>query len=183
MKNLELLVGKNADIASVDKNENTVLHVAARSSSPDVSSHLITKYPDLINKLNKAHETPLHIAVDQLPNYKATQIITELIDNGAHTDSLNGNGDSPLHLAVIDDSNLDIVKMLIEKSANVLRKNKAGSTALKLAEDKCAGEIVEYLQEVLKAHPHKEKHHSHHHHTHHTPHQTTQEPKELTKKF
>jgi len=62
----------------------------------------------------------------------SVEAITKLLDAGADINSLNDNGQTPLHIATFWD-NADAVRLLLERGADKTIKNKSGRTAADLA--------------------------------------------------
>jgi ankyrin repeat protein len=66
------------------------------------------------------------------------------IDKGANINAFDENGNTALHLSVINEK-LEIVKFLVERGANLNQKDKIGDTALANASALGNLEIVKYL--------------------------------------
>ena len=71
-------------------------------------------------------------------------VLDALLDRGAAIDAPNARGDTPLHCAARGNQ-ADLVKMLVAKGANKGRANKAGETALTIAQKNLFGQVVAVL--------------------------------------
>lgn len=115
----------------------TALHVAAAAHQTAVVQRLIDLGAD-VSARNRRGAEPLHAAAigrPGSPNFdpkaQATTIAC-LIAAGADPDAIDMSGVTPLHRAVRTRGTA-AVKALLDGSADVRRKTKSGSTALRLA--------------------------------------------------
>ena len=77
--------------------------------------------------------SPAAPSYDQGTPEEAIQAITLLLDRGFDLNAANDNGDTALHLAVVNRGSPEIVKFLIAKGANLKAQNKRGQTPLAAA--------------------------------------------------
>ncbi|MHB1000839.1 MAG: ankyrin repeat domain-containing protein [Armatimonadota bacterium] len=160
MKLLKLLIENGADINVKGIDDETPLHMAARTNQNDAARLLIDNGADT-NALDSKHQTPLllvlsnnnetlaEILIEKGADVKASDedgktalllasgkgnpgIISLLISKGGDINAKDNNGYTPL-LVSIKNGNIDIVELLIEKGADVKVKNKDGNTPLHYA--------------------------------------------------
>lgn len=87
---------------------------------------------------------PLHIAV----NYGRNHTVKALLNLKADVNALDADGRAPIHYAACKDSNLDVLKILLESSGIEPNKlSKIKSNALHFAAEFCAFEIAKVLIE------------------------------------
>jgi ankyrin repeat protein len=77
-------------------------------------------------------------------------IINALLEKGADLNHQNGNGNTPLHVAVLENKS-DIVKFLLEKGAETNIKNKKEETPLDIAKKNKVKEIIDNIEEYTPA--------------------------------
>ena len=70
--------------------------------------------------------TPLDYAV----TYSSVEVVQYLISQGADVNAGSGVGDTPLHLAVFENSDIEIVKCLVAHGADVNGRDNFGNTPL-----------------------------------------------------
>ena len=116
-----LLVSKRACIHATNQDGDTALMLATRAQHDDVIVELL-KWGAEANGANKWGYTSLHMAVE----VGATSTARLLLDQGASPDP---GGDSPLVLA-LQGLHTDVVKLLVERDANVNAMNTDGMTPL-----------------------------------------------------
>lgn len=147
------LIIKGANINESNEKGMTPLYFAAINSSYDVVKFLLENGVNI----NKG-KSPLHtIAV---VTGKERRKITELlIDNGMNINDQDEYGNTPLMNSIILFPNLDYIKMLINKGADVNKKNNENQTALMCAMSHALAiqnseisqdipEIINYLTEI-----------------------------------
>ncbi|XP_072020753.1 uncharacterized protein [Amphiura filiformis] len=124
------LMVKGGDPCKPDKDKNTPLHDAARNGRNDIfKAQMDFKGNIDPNLQNKQGRTPLHGAAK---NGHHT-ICSWLLGAGADPNLRDRAGNTPLHLAcmgVIDGNIPKCLKMLVEKGANLVLKNKENQTPL-----------------------------------------------------
>ncbi|KAG8215993.1 ankyrin repeat-containing domain protein [Butyriboletus roseoflavus] len=175
---IPFLLDKGGDIHTVAKNGNTLLHVAATKLYPEEYALGLTKHlvhagcmPCVPNSLQ---ETPLHVAarwgfisvIEYLLSLNITlppdillaastgypvdaRVIHHLIQGGASVSVVTTNGDTPLHLVVLDsgveDDCLECVKTLIDAGCEPRARNLAGKIPLHNAAMHGFCTVLEYL--------------------------------------
>ena len=117
---------------------DTALHVAAAAYRKAFATQLVVCGAD-VRARNRRGAEPLHAAAGGMPgsatwNPRAqAATIAWLIAAGADPNAPDQDGATPLHKAVRTRC-ADAVKALLDGGADTSRKNKGGSTALRLAE-------------------------------------------------
>lgn len=71
-------------------------------------------------------------------------VLNALLERGALLDSENGEGDTPLHCAVVGNQ-LDLIRLLVARGANKGKANKRGETPLTIAQKNSFTEIISFL--------------------------------------
>jgi len=116
---------------------DTALHVAAVAYRPDIARRLIAMGSD-VRARNRRGAEPLHYAADGMPGSPwwdpAAQAATVacLIGAGADPNAADKSGVTPLHRAVRTRCT-GAVRALLEGGADARRRNRNGSTAMRLA--------------------------------------------------
>ncbi|OGE46567.1 hypothetical protein PENARI_c187G02191 [Penicillium arizonense] len=129
IKQAQALVECGASIMATDANGDTVLHIAASSSSWCPSMECVRKLLLLgadVQFRNNDGLTPLSLAV-RMGSIEATKI---LLEHGSCADSRDKNGKSPLHYAAEAGNVHKIVKLLIQYGADVNSRDILGFTPL-----------------------------------------------------
>lgn len=116
---LDRLVASGADIGAVDKEGNTLLHLAAQTNTnnADLTSDLIARGAPLKLK-NKAGKTPLHLFSES----GDVGSVDLLLAKGCDPNQMDRVGNTPLHLARIT----DMASALLDAGANPDLANKRG---------------------------------------------------------
>ncbi|MBU3582129.1 ankyrin repeat domain-containing protein [Polynucleobacter sp. AP-Capit-er-40B-B4] len=153
------LISKGVSPNTVDPKGDPMLNLAIRDKSEDVINLLITNKATDVDLSNKSGETPLMIASinGDLPAVKALvlqrkaqidhigwtplhyacarghlDVAQFLIANGASIDSLSQGNTTPLMMAV-QSGNEALVKLLLDKGADLQLRNSKGLSAIDIA--------------------------------------------------
>jgi uncharacterized protein len=121
-----LLSAKGMDVDLSDKNGETPLMYASINGDLPLVKTLVLK-----NKAQLDHIswTPLHYACAK----GHLEVAQFLLSNGAMVDSLSLGGTTPLMMAV-QSGNEYLVKLLLDKGANLQLRNEAGLTAIDIGD-------------------------------------------------
>jgi hypothetical protein len=117
---------------------DTALHMAAAAYRPDLVSRLIALGADVAAP-NRRKAQPLHYAVDGGPGGPCwrpgdqAKVVSVLIGAGADPNAVDQGGVTPLHRAVRNRC-AEAVRALLAGGADAGRRNKAGSTPMRLTE-------------------------------------------------
>ncbi len=115
----KMLIDKGADVSLKDSHDKTPLHIAAYSEqNPTISENRIEIARALVKKAPLEEQddlgyTPLHTAASN----GRFEIVTMLLDNGAHIQAKTNADATPLHLAAAAGS-AQTVKLLMAKKAD-----------------------------------------------------------------
>lgn len=143
---------KNANKSIVNKlnNEgNTILHIALSKKNPNIISMCI-KLGCSIDAKNNEDETPLYYAIRS----GIYNNVLTIVNNYANIYIVNNEGESPFIIACLNDNrNIQIVRLLVEKGANIDGKTKENKTILETLLEKKENsiqdhEIRSYLQNI-----------------------------------
>lgn len=168
----QLLISYRADVTHKDAYGDTVLHSGAMTQLPvDILQMLLAAHAD-VNTRNKDGVAPLAIAIQnkdavqvkffaehgadinsadkngQTPLTLAlaeSQETLELVVNKTNVASHDSSGNSPLHVAIMQNATLQQIQYILSLSDNVNARNSAGNNALYLAVQKNNRQLGELL--------------------------------------
>ena len=121
--------GDPSAINTVNKNQQTVLHVACQEGRVEIVKILIHQTKIKLNLLDSKQKTALMLAVEN----QSFQIVEELVKKEADVDLKDYAGNTALHLSC-KIASVGISKILIvQAESNVNMKNADGQTPLHLA--------------------------------------------------
>ena len=126
------LLGKGADIFAADDAGSTPFDLALKSEGKVIQAMITTATVAMSDNIGN---TPLHVAVMA---HATTETIALILDRKAVVNARNKSGDTPLHLAVADDSR-EIGELLIARGGDIFATNAAGKSPLFLAAHGSAG--------------------------------------------
>jgi len=144
----ELLLKQKADANAQDKSGYTPLMFASEAGFYDVAQLLIDHGATIDGRRNSYGMTALFHAIKGRSETVARLLVERGADVNSPMDSDNmHSGTTPLMFAAGYKS-LPIVKLLIEHDANINARNKAGDTALSIAQKaEMNGNVITYLKE------------------------------------
>lgn len=124
---LTLLLQRGANVVLKNHQGETPLHVACFVQSINCVEALL-KTPGIdVNALDRAHRTPLHLAV--MTTSSSVDLVELLIKHGAQVNSIDKVGFTPLHIAALNEQS-QCVDSLIWAGADVSATTNAGLSAL-----------------------------------------------------
>ncbi|WP_341807962.1 ankyrin repeat domain-containing protein [Wolbachia endosymbiont (group E) of Neria commutata] len=141
----EYLIEKGADVDQQDGIGRTLLHKAAENGNLDIVKFLVEKGAKL-DVLDKWNDTPLHVAANVKANKGHLEVVSYLIKEG--TDVNLTHNYTPIHLAITR-GNLDMVKCLMDNSADLYIERACDGTPLAYAKQQGQTEIVNYMDSVM----------------------------------
>jgi len=123
IKEIKTLLDNGADPNSYDEDGDHILMFAALYASSDCMQLLIDKGSN-VNAKNKLGETALMWSVHDISKMKL------LIRHGADVNAKANSGNTPLLIASVIHGKYEVVKLLLDKGADVLAVNNRKETAL-----------------------------------------------------
>jgi ankyrin repeat protein len=126
-KVIDVLLGdQNIDVDLSDKNGETPLMMASIDGNLPLVKTLVTDHKALLDHIGW---TPLHYACAK----GQLEVAQFLITNGAIVDSMSLGNTTPLMMAV-QSGNEQLVKLLLDKGADLQLRNSQGLTAIDIAD-------------------------------------------------
>ena len=153
IKVVKLLLDNQADVNASSPNGITPIYLAAQNAYWEVAKLLLDKNAN-VNQQNDNGSTPLHAAIFS-PFYNRLLVMQVLLDNGAEVNIADRTGKTPLYFATLHyfrDLSEKVVKLLIDKKANVDQEDIDGITPLQAARMKENNEIVRILLDSKPSH-------------------------------
>jgi len=134
-------IAAGADVNAKDREDFTVLHLALIQGNEELAALLIANGADTKAKMTNGI-MPLHFAA-----MKGCRLMAEfLIDDGSDVNAQDQTQGTPLHYAVYFSGDVEIVKLLIAKGADINAKNPRGQTAFEVARQKGQTELLDLLK-------------------------------------
>jgi ankyrin repeat protein/CHAT domain-containing protein len=124
-------IERDANVQQLNKDLQTLLHLAANKNHADVLKLLVLHSDKLIDAQDHDGNTALHLAVDK--SHKAAMDV--LLAAKAEINLLNNQGESPLFIA-IENYKPEIIALLVQKGADIRMENQEGRSAMELAREK-----------------------------------------------
>lgn len=121
---MQLLIDRRAKINSLDEDDNTPLHLAAKKGAIEVVQVLLD-HNAKINIQNDSGRTPLHYAAKKGDVY----IVLLLLERDADVNAKDSSDTTALHLAVQNNRD-DVIRILIDYGADMNAEDDAGYTPL-----------------------------------------------------
>ena len=139
---------KQAVKLQIDLNHNiykgrTLMHYAVLGNNSGVIP-LLAKSGVNANICDDNYNTPLHFAVERNAYYAIVELLK--IDN-IDINALGEFDQTPLHRAVIG-GNIDIIKLLVDKGADLFMVDEKNESPLDYAKDEKNSIIIDYLKEI-----------------------------------
>lgn len=144
---VQILLQHDADMYKARNDGSTPAYKASVKGYQDVLRLLLEKGYQINHKSFKGY-TVLHMAAWLNHHSLVQMLLTQFNGKNVIDDASNEFKHTPLTVAIRNDGDLEMVKLLIEGGAN---KNKVGyqnKTPLDWARDKRKTQIVEYLQKI-----------------------------------
>ena len=147
---IELLIKRGADVNAQSSDGKTALMWAA-DNAPDAVETLLNYRANVKLKMNDGMTAFLQSVFGILSGKVSTTVCDLLLKKGANVNdeltSISASGWTALHFAAIN-GDVELVKYLIRKGANVNHKSSEGSSALYLAKQNSYKEIVKILKKA-----------------------------------
>lgn len=137
-----LIAWPQVQVDARNAHDETPLMLASLRGYTETVRLLVERDADI----NKPGWTPLHYAATN----SHLDIMRLLIERHAYIDAEAPNGNTPLMMAAVY-GNASAVKLLLEAGADPLLKNKAGLTAIELAQRMSRNEAVELIAAFARA--------------------------------
>jgi ankyrin repeat protein len=114
LDNLELLISKGADVKAVDRYQNNLLHVAAKTNRSEIIKYLLDQAYIDVDEKNAFDKTPLFYSNE----YHSTKA---LIDKGAKLSELSDGGKKLTEIAV-HQKNKEFLELLLSNNPEIRSK-------------------------------------------------------------
>jgi len=141
---VKYLSSRDADLEYKDRNDQTIIHLAAKNDQSAVIHALLEKNDDahyLVNENDQFDNTPLHLACQ----FGFLETVKVLLKYDADIDNKNEDEQTPFHLAA-KHGHVDVVQCLVEANRSaIFHKDEDDNTALHLA----ATEKMTYTVDAL----------------------------------
>jgi ankyrin repeat protein len=126
---VHLLLEKGANANARTNEGKTPLHMASMRGWLEVAK-LLFKYGADVNGKDADHWTPLHFALEY--NWTGPKVALWLIELVVDVNSEDNDGYTPLHFASVK-GNLEVVRSLLKRGANLDARDKNGKAPFQLA--------------------------------------------------
>ncbi|KGO51226.1 hypothetical protein PEX2_032600 [Penicillium expansum] len=142
IRQAQALLDCGASIMATDAYGETVLHLAASSSSwcPDMTGWLVEKGADVNCAGGKQGETPIFSAIRHFYNRHGIECARKLLSLGADVHFRNTEGMTPLSLAARTGS-MELIAVLLERGGSVNSRDNHGRCPLHYAAEAYFGKI------------------------------------------
>ncbi len=134
-----LVHGVGVDLRN--RNGSSALHIAAEFGNAEILSLLLEKSSEGPNQRDKWGRTPLH-------NAKNAATVDVLLHHSANINALDIDDNTPLHFAV-SWRGFEVVNHLINRSADVFKRDRPGYTALHHAAHRATPQVIELLLKFI----------------------------------
>lgn len=114
LDNLNLLISKGADVKAVDRYQNDLLHVAAKTNRSEIIKYLLDKAYIDVDEKNAFDKPPLFYSNE----YHSTKA---LIDKGAKLSELSDSGKKLTEIAV-HQKNKEFIELLLSNNPDITSK-------------------------------------------------------------
>ncbi len=147
-----LVEEKKVNLAAVNRDNYTPLHLAVDKTAVDENNIELVKYlveqGSNLEATDMGGYTPLHLATLNA----SLELMKYLVEQGgSDLEAVDIDGCTPLHIAVdrtvVDEDNIELVKYLVEQGSNLAATDLVGYTPLHLAALSGDLELVDYLVE------------------------------------
>jgi len=124
----KLLLEMGASLQIRDNNGRTALHTAVSRRNPNSAGFLISSGSDIF-AIDAMGISPFDLALEA-----GADFMSELM-NRSLVRRQDNRGNTPLHLAVMAESDKDVIDVLLDKGADKMARNAAGKTPFDIARD------------------------------------------------
>jgi serine/threonine-protein phosphatase 6 regulatory ankyrin repeat subunit B len=132
---VKLLLASGANVNLINEDGNTPLDIACN-------------YPDIVKMLEEHERENQEQLIDACCKGN-TEIVEELVNNGVDINTVDTDGDTPLHEACFG-GHVNVIKLLLGNKADINIANKDGNTPLHLASFNGNKEIRNLLEEHIQ---------------------------------
>ena len=147
IETVKFLADKGASLEKKDKNDQTIIHLAAQNNQDEVITAILdlesTPKDFMVNENDQLDNTPLHLACSA----GHLESVKVLIQAGAESDNKNEDEKTPFHMAA-ERGHVDVVEYILNNDKNAKNDcDEDDNTALHLAASNKMTNTVEMLLE------------------------------------
>lgn len=142
---IHLILDKKPNVRAATTSGWTAMHAAARLRDPTIVKRLLEMGAEAQPKKNFQNRTPLHWAAMS----SDPAVVELLLDHGAEVNARESfSGTTALILAAsLEDTSLELAKLLVARGADLNAKDDAGRTAWAWAAQQGNGSLVKWLKQ------------------------------------
>lgn len=148
-KLLQALIDIGMDVNASNEGGFTPLMFAAAYAYPETARFLIEQGADINAQAYVMDLNALHIAALKNPDPRMVEVF---LDAGLPLESVIQNGDTPLQLAAVDNTNIEVVEALIDRGANINVYDEDGKSVKSVVQDKInAADSYHFISKEVNA--------------------------------
>ena len=134
----------NEIFGDITKADRDALYGAVENGDEETVKRVLDKVPGIVSTLSDKHFCfYLHLAC----MHNQAKVCEQLLRYGADVNQTDDQHDTPLHIAVSQETDIELIQILLTHEADVSRQNQQQQTPFHKA---CMSGSFEYIEELLK---------------------------------